>query len=45
MALAGEMTARSLDGVLPGTFRMRLFDFIYNMTTEDVLKEGKIKWL
>ena len=45
MGLAGEMAAKSLNGILPGTFHMRLFDFIYNMTTEDVMKEGKIKCL
>jgi hydroxyethylthiazole kinase len=45
MGLAGEMAAKSINGVLPGTFHMRLFDFIYNMTTEDVMKEGKIKCL
>jgi len=45
MGLAGEMAAKSLDGVLPGTFRVKLFDYIHNLTTEDVLKEGNIKCL
>lgn len=43
MGLAGEMAANSLDGILPGTFRMKLFDSIYNMNSEDVMKGGKIK--
>lgn len=45
MGLAGEMAAKSLNGILPGTFRMKLFDSIYNMTIEDVMKGGKIKCL
>ena len=45
MGLAGEMAANSLQGVLPGTFRMKLFDYIYNTSTEDIMKGGKIKCL
>lgn len=45
MGLAGEMAATSLQKVLPGTFRMRLFDYIYNMTEDDIMKGGKIKCL
>lgn len=44
MALAGEMAANSLEKVLPGTFRARLFDYIYTMTEEDILKRGRIVW-
>lgn len=45
MGLAGEMTASSMDRVLPGTFRMKLFDSIYCMTAEDILKGGKLRCL
>lgn len=45
MGLAGEMAAHSLQGVLPGTFRMKLFDYIYNMTKEDIMEGGKIRCL
>lgn len=43
MGLAGEMAVNSLDKVVPGTFRVKLFDSIYSMTKEDILKGGKIK--
>lgn len=43
MGLAGEMAAKSLPTVLPGTFHAKLFDFIYGMTTEDLLQGGKIR--
>ena len=45
MGLAGEMAANSLPAVLPGTFRARLFDCIYGMTSEDLMKGGKIQCL
>jgi len=45
MGLAGEMAAATLPAVLPGTFRAKLFDYIYSMTSEDVLKGGKIQCL
>lgn len=45
MGLAGEMAAASLDRELPGTFRMKLFDNIYTMTAEDVMKGGKLRCL
>jgi len=45
MGLAGEMAAASLPAVLPGTFRAKLFDYIYSMTREDVLKGGKVQCL
>jgi hydroxyethylthiazole kinase len=43
MSLAGEMAAATMGRVLPGTFKTKLFDFIYCMTEEDILKGGKIK--
>lgn len=45
MSMAGEMAANSLKKVLPGTFRMRLFDYLYNLTEDDILKGGKIACL
>jgi hydroxyethylthiazole kinase len=45
MGLAGEMAANSMEGVLPGTFRARLFDYMYNMSEDDILKRGKIECL
>lgn len=45
MGLAGEMAAGSMEKVLPGTFRMKLFDFIYSITQEDILKGGKVRCL
>ncbi|MFA4885090.1 MAG: hydroxyethylthiazole kinase [Desulfotomaculaceae bacterium] len=45
MGLAGEMAANSLEKALPGTFRMRLFDYLYNLTEDDILKGGKIACL
>jgi len=41
--LAGEMAANSIGRTLPGSFRMKLFDFIYGIGPEDMLKGGKIK--
>jgi len=41
---AAIMATNSLQGVLlPGTFRMKLFDYIYNMTKEDIMNGGKIR--
>lgn len=45
MGLAGEMAANSMERVLPGTFRARLFDYMYNMSEDDILKRGKIECL
>lgn len=45
MGLAGEMAANSLEGVLPGTFRVRLFDYMYNLSEEDIMKRGRIECL
>lgn len=43
MGLAGEKAYASLkDGEGIGTFRMRLFDSIYNMTPEDIIQGGKL---
>jgi len=43
MGLAGGMAAGSMERVLPGTFRVRLFDYMWALTEDDVLKGGKIK--
>jgi hydroxyethylthiazole kinase len=45
MGLAGEMAASSLEGVLPGSFRVKLFDFIYKISREDIVKGGKVRCL
>ncbi|TEB05236.1 Hydroxyethylthiazole kinase [Pelotomaculum schinkii] len=45
MGLAGEMTAGSMVKELPGTFRVRLFDYVYGMTAQDILKGGRIECL
>lgn len=45
MGLAGEMAANSMDMVLPGTFRSRLFDYMYNISEDDIMKRGKIECL
>lgn len=44
MGLAGELAQRTLqsnEGI--GTFRMRLFDSIYSLTGETIMKEGRMK--
>lgn len=45
MNLAGEMAQNSMEKVLPGTFKVKLFDFIYNLTEDDILNGGKIECL
>ncbi len=45
MSMAGEMAVNSLEKALPGTFRMRLFDYLYNLTEDDILEGGKIACL
>jgi hydroxyethylthiazole kinase len=45
MGLAGEMAANSLETALPGTFRTRLFDYIYTTSEQDILKGGKVRCL
>ena len=43
MALAGETAARNMERPLPGTFRARLFDAVYSMTGDDIIKGGKVR--
>lgn len=45
MGLAGEIAASSMERPLPGSFRVKLFDSIYSITEEDILKGGKIRCL
>ncbi|NLG33195.1 MAG: hydroxyethylthiazole kinase, partial [Syntrophomonadaceae bacterium] len=45
LGLAGEKAAASMSTILPGTFRTKLFDSMYSLSEEDVLKGGKIKCL
>lgn len=45
MGLAGEMAAASMVKVLPGAFRVKLFDYVYAMTAQDILKGGKVECL
>lgn len=45
VGLAGEMAANSMERVLPGTFRVKLFDNIYSLTGDDIRRGGKIRWL
>lgn len=42
MALAGETAARA-SGPFPGTFRVKLFDSLYTMTREDIMKGGRVE--
>lgn len=42
---AGEKAAQSLPAVLPGTFRVKLFDSVYALTEDDILKGGKLQCL
>ncbi len=45
MGLAGEMAAGSMERALPGTFRARLFDYVYSMKAGSILQRGKIECL
>jgi hydroxyethylthiazole kinase len=45
MGLAGEMAASTLPEALPGTFRVKLFDILYNLRQSDIMHGGKIKCL
>ena len=46
MGLAGEISADLLeDQVLPGIFRVKLFDEIYRLSEQVVLEKGKLSWL
>lgn len=42
MALAGEIAASSMERPLPGSFRPMLFDNIFSMSDNDILKGGKV---
>ncbi|MDD3268549.1 MAG: hydroxyethylthiazole kinase [Syntrophomonadaceae bacterium] len=41
--IAGERAAARA-GENPGTFRSLLFDYLYNLKGEDILREAKIEW-
>ncbi|ACV62528.1 hydroxyethylthiazole kinase [Desulfofarcimen acetoxidans DSM 771] len=46
MGLSGETAAGLLSGeVLPGTFRIKLFDQIYSLSEQVILEKGKLSWL
>lgn len=45
MGLAGEMAASSLEKMLPSSFRVRMFDCVYTLTAEDILKGGRVECL
>ncbi|WP_066639773.1 hydroxyethylthiazole kinase [Desulfolucanica intricata] len=44
--LVGEFSAENLAGeILPGSFKVKLFDNIYRLSEDDLIKRGKITWL
>ena len=43
--IAGEMAAESLPGPLPGSFKVKLFDYMYNLQSDDIIKRGKVQCL
>lgn len=46
MGIVGEMAADGMDNtILPGTFRTRLFDCMYQISEQDIIKAGKLTWL
>lgn len=45
MGLAGEMAAKSLPAILPGSFRVKLIDSIYSLAQADILMGGKLRCL
>lgn len=45
MGLAGEIAAGTLQKALPGTFRVKLFDTLYNLNEANILERGIIKCL
>ncbi len=45
MGIAGELAQSSLAEVLPGSFRVKLFDYMYKISSEEIMKRGKIKCL
>lgn len=46
MGIAGETAALGMENrVLPGTYRARLFDSIYQLSEADLIKAGRLTWL
>lgn len=45
MGLAGEIAVQALPEILPGSFRVKLFDSIYCLKPEDILQRGRIRCL
>lgn len=45
MGLAGEMAEASLGEVLPGSFKVKLFDYMYKISPEEIMRGGKIRCL
>ncbi|SNS25085.1 hydroxyethylthiazole kinase [Anaerovirgula multivorans] len=45
MSLAGEKAVKAKEGNLPGTFRMKLFDEIYQIDEAAIEQGGNIEWL
>ncbi|MDD2621077.1 MAG: hydroxyethylthiazole kinase [Syntrophomonadaceae bacterium] len=41
--IAGERAEASV-GMNPGTFRQQLYDYLYNLKGEDILREAKVEW-
>lgn len=44
-SLAGETAAQTMPVTLPGTFRVKLFDAVYSLTAEDIVKRGRVECL
>jgi hydroxyethylthiazole kinase len=44
MGVAAESAAEAA-GVLPGTFRIKLFDAIYLLTESEIRRRGLVGWL
>lgn len=45
MGVAGEMAAYGMDKILPGTYRAKLFDCVYQLSEEDLIKEARVTWV
>ncbi|MGR6836069.1 hydroxyethylthiazole kinase [Syntrophomonas erecta] len=45
MGIAGEKAAASIPRILPGTFKVKLMDCMYELQEEDIMKGGKIRCL
>ncbi|HHW61436.1 MAG TPA: hydroxyethylthiazole kinase [Syntrophomonadaceae bacterium] len=43
--IAGEMAAESLPTALPGSFKVKLFDCMYNLQSRHIIQRGKIQCL